>query len=133
VNSQWDDWWDGIWLYFCIMLCSLPVAAPVIFFLRFAEANQAQGISIGLAAAYALIVGPLLLSRVFRSLDGARPKPAPRPEADPNVIEEAQYTTRCPHCGWRINPLTREGLHSPAGEPWLLICDHCDETIQPDV
>jgi hypothetical protein len=133
VNPSWDDWRDGIWLYFCIILCSLPVAAPVVFLLRFAEVNQAPGISMGLAAAYALTVGPLLLSRVFRALDGAHPKAVPVPEADPDVIDESRYSMRCPRCGARINPLTREGLHSPAGEPWLLICDGCDQTIQPEV
>ncbi len=133
MNPSWDDWRDGIWLYFCIMLSIMPVAVPVLFFLRFAEVNQAPALSIGLAAAYALLVGPLLLARVFRSLDGARSEPASVPETDPDAIEEARYTTRCPRCQARINPLTREGLHSPAGEPWLLICDRCDETIQPEV
>lgn len=133
MNPSWDDWRDGIWLYFCILLCSLPVAIPVVFLLRFAEVNQAPGLSIALATGYALTVGPLVLSRVFRSLDGARPVPPPAREADPDAIEESKYTMRCPGCGARINPLTREGLHSPEGEPWLLICDRCNETVQPDV
>lgn len=133
MNPSWDDWRDGIWLYFCIILCSLPVALPVVFLLRFAEFNQAKGASIVLAAGYALFVGPLLLSRVFRSLDGPRREPLPAPAADPDSIETSQYAMRCPGCGARINPLTREGLHSPEHEPWLLICDRCDETIQPEV
>ena len=133
VNPSWDDWWDGIWLYCCIFLCSLPVAVPVVFLLRFAEVNQAQALSIALAVAYAVLAGPFLLSRVFRSLDGPRPKTSTVPDHDSEMIAESQYTMHCPGCGARVNPLTREGLHSPEREPWRLICDRCQETIQPEV
>jgi hypothetical protein len=40
---------------------------------------------------------------------------------------------QCPHCGAAINPVTGDGLHSPRAEPWLLICNQCFATIEPEV
>ena len=37
----------------------------------------------------------------------------------------------CPHCGARVNPATGEGLHCPVGEPWILICDKCQNKVEP--
>jgi hypothetical protein len=36
----------------------------------------------------------------------------------------------CPSCGAGINPATGAGLHSPVGEPWVLICDQCHTRIE---
>ena len=49
-----------------------------------------------------------------------------------DVREVVLSETKCPHCGAVVNPATREGLHSPETEPWLLICNQCQTTIQPD-
>ena len=45
------------------------------------------------------------------------------------VLNEMQ----CPHCGAAVNPITGDGLHSSEAEPWLLVCDQCQGTIEPDV
>jgi hypothetical protein len=37
----------------------------------------------------------------------------------------------CPYCGARVNPATGEGLHSPVGQSWVLICNHCQNPIEP--
>jgi hypothetical protein len=37
----------------------------------------------------------------------------------------------CPHCGARVNPATGEGLHSPGGQSWVLICDTCQHRVEP--
>jgi hypothetical protein len=37
----------------------------------------------------------------------------------------------CPNCGSRVNPATGEGLHCPVGQPWVLICDRCQNKIDP--
>ncbi len=46
--------------------------------------------------------------------------------------EAALNEMACPHCEATVNPVTREGLHSAADEPWLLICDRCQNDIEPD-
>jgi hypothetical protein len=39
---------------------------------------------------------------------------------------------RCPQCSAVVNYVTGYGMHSPACEPWLLICDKCGATIEPE-
>ncbi|OAI47618.1 hypothetical protein AYO44_01710 [Planctomycetaceae bacterium SCGC AG-212-F19] len=39
----------------------------------------------------------------------------------------------CPHCGAAVNPVTGDGLSSPQAQPWLLICNRCQNAIEPDV
>lgn len=41
--------------------------------------------------------------------------------------------TNCPQCGATVNTTTRDGLHSPEEEPWLLICDRCQTEIEPPI
>jgi len=50
-----------------------------------------------------------------------------------DVQEAALNEMSCPHCGAAVNPITEDGLHSSATEPWLLICNQCQGTIEPDV
>jgi hypothetical protein len=38
---------------------------------------------------------------------------------------------KCPHCGASVNLATGEGLHCPVGKPWVLICDKCQNTVEP--
>ena len=38
---------------------------------------------------------------------------------------------QCPYCGATVNPATGEGLHSPVGQAWVLICDQCQNRIEP--
>ena len=47
--------------------------------------------------------------------------------------EAALNEMQCPHCGAAVNPVTEDGLHSPEAEPWLLICNQCRGTVEPDV
>ncbi|HJZ93884.1 MAG TPA: hypothetical protein VKE40_23625 [Gemmataceae bacterium] len=49
-----------------------------------------------------------------------------------NVREAVLNEAHCPRCGAEVNPVTGEGLHCPEEEPWLLICDGCQTTYQPD-
>jgi hypothetical protein len=42
-----------------------------------------------------------------------------------HVREAAVNETHCPTCRAAVNPITRDGLHSPDAEPWLLLCDTC--------
>ncbi len=133
MNRLDEQWWDGAWLYFCVLLCSVPVAVPVLFLLKFGEVNGCLAITVPLAALYALGVGPILFSRGFRFLDGPRPEAQPGSSDDKRQSEDAVYEMACPQCGAKVNPVTRQGLHSPELEPWLLICDNCQATIQPYV
>ena len=50
-----------------------------------------------------------------------------------DVREIAMSETKCPQCGATVNPTTRDGLKSPEGEPWRLICDQCEATVEPNV
>jgi hypothetical protein len=50
-----------------------------------------------------------------------------------DLQEAAKNEMNCPHCGAAVNPITEDGLHSPPAEPWLLICNQCQGTIEPDV
>lgn len=131
MKLRWHDWWDGIWLYFCVCVCSLPIVLPVLFVFKFGEAGDARGVALLVAVLYVLIVGPVLFSRGIRSLDGQRPEPETEPASDQPA--EETYEMRCPECGAPVNPITRAGLHSPEREPWRLICDRCQATIQPHV
>jgi hypothetical protein len=49
-----------------------------------------------------------------------------------DIREAALNEMNCPHCGAAINPVTEDGLHSPAGKPWLLICNQCQTAVEPD-
>ncbi len=35
----------------------------------------------------------------------------------------------CQVCGHGVNLATREGIYSPEGEPWRIICEKCDSPI----
>ena len=48
-----------------------------------------------------------------------------------NVGAVDETGMKCPHCGARVNPATGERLHSPVGESWVLICDRCQNKIEP--
>jgi hypothetical protein len=50
-----------------------------------------------------------------------------------DVRDAALNEMACPHCGAAVNPITEDGLHSPEAEPWLLICNQCQGSIEPDV
>lgn len=50
-----------------------------------------------------------------------------------DVRHAALNETRCPGCGATVNPVTGDGLHWPEAEPWLLICDQCEDRVEPDV
>lgn len=49
-----------------------------------------------------------------------------------DIQEAAMHETNCPHCGAAINSVTEDGLHSSSSEPWLLICNECNRTFEPD-
>lgn len=49
-----------------------------------------------------------------------------------HVRESAVNATHCPTCRAAVNPITRDGLHSPDAEPWLLLCDQCGGPVEPD-
>ena len=49
-----------------------------------------------------------------------------------DIREAAMNEMDCPHCGAAVNPITEDGLHSSEKEPWLLICNQCQGTIEPD-
>lgn len=49
-----------------------------------------------------------------------------------DIREAALNEMKCPHCGAAINPITEDGLHSSEREPWLLICNQCQGTVEPD-
>jgi hypothetical protein len=50
-----------------------------------------------------------------------------------DLREAALNEMDCPHCGAPVNPVTGDGLHTTEAEPWLLICDRCQATIEPDL
>jgi hypothetical protein len=50
-----------------------------------------------------------------------------------DLREAALSEMECPHCGAAVNPITEDGLHSLEAEPWLLLCNKCEGTIEPDV
>jgi hypothetical protein len=65
--------------------------------------------------------------RRYASREERDPYSEPEPAAGG---ERGRAWRFCPHCGARINPTTGEGLHSPVGEDWLLICDRCRNEIE---
>jgi hypothetical protein len=53
------------------------------------------------------------------------------PYEHPEGGEVGGTGVKCPHCGANVNPATGEGLHCPVGKPWVLICDKCQNTVEP--
>ncbi len=49
-----------------------------------------------------------------------------------DVHEAVVNDTTCPHCKAVINPITGDGYHSPPEEPWVMICNQCNATLEPD-
>ena len=50
-----------------------------------------------------------------------------------DVHEAAVNETRCSHCKATINSVTGDGLRSPEREPWVLICNQCNNPVEPDL
>ena len=46
-----------------------------------------------------------------------------------DVRVQTEHEMDCPNCGAAVNSYTGDGLHSPEGEPWRLICDKCETEI----
>jgi hypothetical protein len=59
-----------------------------------------------------------------RAQEGAYQRPEHADVADVGGV-------KCPHCGASVNPDTGEGLHCPVGKPWVLVCDKCQNTVEP--
>jgi hypothetical protein len=49
-----------------------------------------------------------------------------------DVREAAMNETLCPNCQAIINPITGDGYHSPPEEPWVMICNQCNATLDPE-
>lgn len=41
--------------------------------------------------------------------------------------------SRCPHCRTPINLTNGIGVTSPEEEPWLIVCEECHTSIEPDL
>jgi membrane-bound ClpP family serine protease len=71
-----------------------------------------------------------LTAAVFLFVAGAAPE-APR---QPNSVYDHSIDghTTCPGCGAAVDWAQGEGLHSPADEPWRLLCDQCESEVVAD-
>ncbi len=111
-------------LVLAILLCFIGDPPPAIWFLL------------------ALLCNPLLVFAILWIIGDPEATAALREREDrirerhperKDIREAALNEMNCPHCGAAVNPITEDGLHSSEREPWLLICNRCQGTIEPDV
>jgi hypothetical protein len=62
-------WCDGFWLYFGCAIAAVAVALPIRILMALIPASGQGSIRVGVGLAYAIVLSPVIFSRVFRAMD----------------------------------------------------------------